>query len=430
MSNQKFDPGRYKNKKTIYVSVPGVPGVNAIWDWSGRRKKYCKRTLGNKFYSVKRIGGRQTAKCFTHLNEAKLWQHDLTQALEPEDYEMLFCDLKEKFFKKKKGEILISTYESYESKAKHLKYFDKMLVSSITPRVVDAWIEHLKTPKYLKRQHRSRVSYRHELDVLRTILDFYGEYICEDNSYNLPFKKRHKKDCIVDKVKYKLAKDRNKRKFIPRETVLEFLGEMKKTVQEKPEYEVFMLLALFQFSTGTRIGEACAVNWSDLNLENGKAIIHRSVCWSRKAGRKTFVSDLTKTGERRTVFLPIELVEELKAWALKSGRRKGLVFSDDGLNPLGRRAVQYHYNNALKKTGCGWTGTHLLRHSFATDFLEQTQNPKALQGILGHQTAQQTNYYSKITDGLMQKGMDQYQGSYSDFAKVINIGGVRKMLGS
>ncbi len=430
MSNQKFNPNQYKNKKTIYVSVPGVPGVNSIWDWSERRKKYCKRTLGNKFYSVKRIKGRQTAKCFPRLADAKLWQHNQMEEIDPEDSDLYFSELKEKFFKKKKGEIRIATYESYESKSKHLKYFEKMLVSSITPKVIDAWLEHLKTPRYLKKQHKSRTSYRHELDVLRTILDYYGEYICEDNSYNLPFKKRHKSDCVVDRVKYKQAKDRNKRKFIPRETVMTFLKELKKSSTAKPEDEVFTILALFQFSTGTRIGEACAVSWKDLHLDSKVVMIKRSVCWSRKAGRETFIAETTKTGESRNIFLPDELVAELRAWKLKTGKPKGLVFSSDGFTPLTRRSVQYRYNQALEKAGSEWKGTHLLRHSFATDFLEKTQNPKALQGILGHSTAQQTNYYSKITDGLMQKGMDQYKDSYSEIAEVINMGAVRKVLGS
>ena len=39
-----------------------------------------------------------------------------------------------------------------------------------------------------------------------------------------------------------------------------------------------------------------------------------------------------------------------------------------------------------------------MRHSFSTDYLEKTKNPKALQGQLGHRTAEQTNYYAKITD--------------------------------
>lgn len=114
MSNQKFNPNQYKNKKTTYVSVPGVAGVSSIWDWSNRRKKYCKRTLGNKFYSVKRIKGRQTTKCFPRLTEAKLWQQSQIDEVDPGDTDLYFLELLEKFFKKKKTEVRVATFESYE----------------------------------------------------------------------------------------------------------------------------------------------------------------------------------------------------------------------------------------------------------------------------------------------------------------------------
>jgi integrase len=59
-----------------------------------------------------------------------------------------------------------------------------------------------------------------------------------------------------------------------------------------------------------------------------------------------------------------------------------------------------------------------MRHSFSTDYLEKTKNPKALQGQLGHRTAEQTNHYAKITDAMKQQGMAEYDRSFSELLVV------------
>jgi len=232
----------------------------------------------------------------------------------------------------------------------------------------------------------------------------------------LPIKKRHRADCIVDRVKYEVAQAKNKRKFLPRSVVIQFLNALKGSA-DPLYYEV----ALFQLGTGTRIGEACAMDWSDVNFESGTAYIHSNVCWSRLKGRPTFISPLTKTSEARLVSIPQAVLHQLKQLSLRSGRAKGLVFSHDGFKPLEYRSIQYHYDRILKGIGSEWRGTHIMRHSFSTDYLEKTKNPKALQGQLGHRTAEQTSHYAKITDMMKQDGMADYDKSFSELATVLDL---------
>ena len=101
----------------------------------------------------------------------------------------------------------------------------------------------------------------------------------------------------------------------------------------------------------------------------------------------------------------------LRKWAAGCGRSKGLVFSPDGLNPVPYRLVQYHYQAAFRKLGMSWKSTHILRHSYSTDFLERTGNKAALQGQLGHRTSRQTDHYAKITATTQQAGVRAYNES-------------------
>jgi len=176
----------------------------------------------------------------------------------------------------------------------------------------------------------------------------------------------------------------------------------------KPRHSIFKYLGEFQLGSGTRIGEACAIEVDDVNLLTGEATINKTVQWSRKKGRLTRISQLTKTGKSRQIFLTERAVQFLKMWLRETGRIKGLIFSYDGTTPLSYRAVQFQYDLAFKSLGMKWRATHILRHSYATDFLEKTGDKIALQGQLGHASSRQTDHYAKITANSVKAGVKAY----------------------
>ena len=82
---------------------------------------------------------------------------------------------------------------------------------------------------------------------------------------------------------------------------------------------------------------------------------------------------------------------------------------NSGQLPLGYRSICHRYDRCLKIIGSEWRGTHLGRHSFATDYLEKTGNHRALQGMLGHQSSAQTDHYAKMTASTLEDGMKSYE---------------------
>jgi len=186
--------------------------------------------------------------------------------------------------------------------------------------------------------------------ALRQICVYYSEYIKDD--YVVPLKKRHQKDCIVDKEKHDAFKLKGKSKFMNEKESKEFLEGFKKRTAKIPrKEEVYEVVANFQMFTGTRIGEVAAVRWEDVCLFNKTVLIHRSVTWSRLKGRKTFIANSTKTGVSRVVPLHADLVHLLRGWCLKSGRSTGLIFSHNGRTPLAYRGIAYRYDYVLKSIG-------------------------------------------------------------------------------
>jgi integrase len=325
MSSHRFDPTLYRGKKTIYMKVPTQSNISAIWDWSDKSKKYVKRSIGEKYYAYVRNNGKQLSRCFKSLDEAKEFVR--YKGILPEITEQLtFLEVKEKFFSWYKGKVGTSTFETMQGKSKLLNWFDHYPMESLTPRLVDKWLVHLKSPSFLKTQQSTRMSFQKELAALRQICLHYKEYFCEESDYLIPIKKRHKSDCIVDPQAYKRRQSLHKTKYMPRENIQAFLKEMFRRANVRGSRKVYYLIALFQLRTGCRVGEVCALSWSDLDLNEASAHIFQTVAWSRSKDRETYISPLTKTGESRRVFFTDDVVSraESMVYADWSADRSGV----------------------------------------------------------------------------------------------------------
>ncbi|MGE4233556.1 MAG: tyrosine-type recombinase/integrase [Bacteriovoracia bacterium] len=422
--SQSFDPSQFNGRNLVYISVPNSPGICSIWDWNEKKSKYIRRTEGLQFFAYKRVRGMQRSKCFDTFAAAKRWRElDPLTVDENVPNARLFAEVKKDYFEWCKSRVEVTTYETYLSNAKHVAFFDRFAMSELTPKVVDKWLMFVKAPEYVRLQHRTRVSYKPELAILGYICRYYSEY--EDDSFQIPIKARHHTDCIIDLAKYKQAQDRNRSHFIPRHEFERFLTEIARKGTEKSDYSIYSALAEFQLGTGCRVGEACAVDFSDiLDWEKGMVKISKSVQWSRKKGRPTRISPITKTGESRTVFLSFRALAALKKWRIAIGRTEGLIFSKDGIEPIPYRCVQRQYDNVFKTLGLSWRSTHILRHSYSTDFLEKTRDKVALQGQLGHRSSKQTDHYAKITNSAQLDGVRTYNDRTkdSDESNVVEIG--------
>lgn len=221
-------------------------------------------------------------------------------------------------------------------------------------------------------------------------------------------KKRHYADSIVDKGKYEQSKAKIKYKYLPSGEIETFLSGLEARVKLNPERFIYWLVALFQVRSGTRIGETCAIDFRDIDFETGEVMVSKTVQWTRKKGRPTAISPLTKTGEPRIIYLPNQVLNALKQWRLSTGRSAGLVFSFDGFQPITYRSVQHQFDMVLTEMGSEWRSTHILRHSFSTDYLEKTGDKQGLQGQLGHRSSKQTDHYAKITNTVKREGMRAY----------------------
>lgn len=143
--------------------------------------------------------------------------------------------------------------------------------------------------------------------------------------------------------------------------------------------KIALLLCLY---TGIRLGELCALKWTDLNMEDMTLTVNRTVQRITVKGymTKTILMETTpKSGcSKRTIPLTAQIMELLKGL----GRNQPYVFG--GGRPLEPRTMQYRFKRILGKVGVDKKNFHILRHTFATNCVESGMDAKTLSVILGH----------------------------------------------
>ena len=175
----------------------------------------------------------------------------------------------------------------------------------------------------------------------------------------------------------------------------------------------FKRAVVLALHTGMRIGEVCGLRWCDVDFEAGSISVRHSVAYAKGMG--SFIKD-TKTHDCRSIPIdPVGLLPFLKEiYDLDLGkiRLRGLtgsveigdcyILSEPGATfattSYIRRAFKtFSETNALMGTNDELITFQGLRHTFATQWIRQGGDIKALQSILGHKDATVTlNVYADI----------------------------------
>jgi len=154
-------------------------------------------------------------------------------------------------------------------------------------------------------------------------------------------------------------------------------------------------------ATGCRIGEALALEWSAVNLDDGVIAIHAHL--ARQEDGKYAVVRGTKTN-RRGRSVPIErwMIDILQQC---HERRQGpYVIHRDGefLNP---KTVHWRWHKAVKSCNLPAMRLHDVRHSVATAMLAAGVPQRVVQEILGHASIVTTmNTYAHVTIETQRQG--------------------------
>ncbi|MBI2004682.1 tyrosine-type recombinase/integrase [Patescibacteria group bacterium] len=146
------------------------------------------------------------------------------------------------------------------------------------------------------------------------------------------------------------------------------------------------ILELF-FSTGLRVSELCGLN-RDLDLTRDEF----SVRGKGEKVRVVFLSPVAKAAIKNYLARRADMDEALFVQMGRSAKSA----KDLRLTPRSIERMVKHY--AIKAGINRKVTPHVIRHSFATDLLENGADLRSVQALLGHQNIATTQVYTHVTD--------------------------------
>jgi integrase len=194
-------------------------------------------------------------------------------------------------------------------------------------------------------------------------------------------------------------------RVLDEEQVRLFLAEARRS---SPHYRLYLAAVM----TGMRQGELLGQRWRDLDLTRGTASVQQIFY---RLGSQQLFKEPKSAKARRTVALPLVLVEELRALRKEQDERRGLLgelYQDNGLvfcqangKPLHANDIRRgDFRRVLKRAGLPQIRFHDLRHCHATLLLQQGANPKVVQERLGHSTPAFTlAIYGHVLPGMQEE---------------------------
>ena len=157
-------------------------------------------------------------------------------------------------------------------------------------------------------------------------------------------------------------------------------------------YRLAPLAVMFQFLTGLRTGELCAIKHSDVS--SGKLLI------SRMLRRDTDeVVEHTKGYEDRELLLPqaaLEIIEIAAAYQREHGIKTEYVFSLTS-DPLKYNEINALYRKYCDKAGIPYRSSHKSRKTYISTLIDAGININTIRGYVGH-SDERTTYNSYCFD--------------------------------
>jgi len=139
-----------------------------------------------------------------------------------------------------------------------------------------------------------------------------------------------------------------------------------------PELYPFFLCA---FRTGMRLGELCAIKWTDVNFND------RTISVSSTA-KDQHIQPNTKTNTSRVIDMSNQLHDTLKKHKKTKGNNKFVFMKNGKLMP--QATIRRRWNKTTNDIGIGHRRLHDIRHTFASRLLGKCAPINYVSNQLGH----------------------------------------------
>ncbi|MDE0151103.1 MAG: site-specific integrase [Bdellovibrionales bacterium] len=381
-------------------------------------KRYIKKNGQRKLCYQAQIyirGVRLQSKTFKNKTTACVWHDKQKENLlkNPSDYNqekqtVFFSECFERYLKEAFPLLGKSTQQGYETRSRYLTKgpLPNLRMEDLNAKCIYNWMNWLK--KHPTAKNKGRKNFIGELKFLSAVLNWYRNFVDED--FNVPITKKHRQLCH-----YKPVPPKRPDYFARPEELRAWI----KWLKENRNNPVYWRLASFMLLTGARVGEACGMLWSAVDLEQKTARVIRRIRWDQQT-KRPYLEDTTKSSASvRPLILSDELMAILKEMK-KESNGKELLFTDSKGEALRYNAIQASFNTGFQALNLPWRSTHILRHSYATMALIATRDLSSVQASLGHTDMKVTQQYAKVIALLSRDTAEKTTKAFNLFNKEIS----------
>lgn len=315
----------------------------------------------------KRLSGFKTKKDAQYGYEdyiaaQKLAAQNEKEPKPPEPEDITFDRLLEQYIEFKRSRIKETSFYDIDKKLHQriLPFFTGMRVKDILPTTILEWQKTISCYSY---------TYQKDLMTHLSMIFNYGEKYLD-----------------IPNVAKRVDRPRNlgtKKEMLtwsPEEFAL-FVAKI-----ENPIYEMFFR---FLYLSGCRLGEACALQWTDLDLNTGKVSITKSVTHkAHDEGKYYKITTPKNVGSNRAIYLPRFFCEQLSAYQNAVDNAGPFVFG--GIKPLAPTSITRILQRSAAAAGVKTIRIHDIRHSCASLLIHKGVSIVAVSRHLGHKSVKQT----------------------------------------
>jgi integrase len=183
-------------------------------------------------------------------------------------------------------------------------------------------------------------------------------------------------------------------KKLPEAKRIRFLSDdelkaLTKSLQECPERAMlpFVYCAL---SSGARAGELLGLEWKDVDLKKGEALIHTS-----------------KNTDGRKLYIRGKALQYLKAYGKVRNLKSPRVFLINSGVPLTHSTYGKLFREICKAAGIANFRFHDLRHCCASFLASNGATLLEIQQVLGHRTPGMVTRYAHLTQSHVEQVVDR-----------------------
>ncbi len=165
--------------------------------------------------------------------------------------------------------------------------------------------------------------------------------------------------------------------------------------EEQQKLECFLLTdvtptkigVLLSLYSGLRIGEICALKWTDIDISNAVIYVKNTVSRihndpENSSNGSRLIIDSPKTPSSfRMIPISSKIIPILEK-AKKNANYEYVVASSNSF--VSPRTYEYRFHKILEDSNISHINYHAIRHTFATRCVEQGVDIKSLSEILGH----------------------------------------------